>query len=264
MKLRPAFLPRKNAPRGPHLTRGRSRDDKETIHMDGQLRTTLTKRQQLYANIAARHTPDGVRVVTLENGARTKEGKAYGMAHRWPEDEEEEENFVPWMEVPEPTTIRKLWTYLHDSVYMGSAIPSIYTGNNYSSSEAEAELGALRILESEGIKLPLRHLKATRRRIDYEARKDRREFGAEYSPLVLECLGEFDRRIVALEMYKPMQTHEEQGIRDWVKGEYGMTMGESDRWCAWVDLWNLDEKALKVSYFSSATPVRSCSMKRGR
>jgi len=65
--------------------------------MDGQLRTTLTKRQQLYANIAARHTPDGVRVVTLENGARTKEGKAYGMAHRWPEDEEEEENFVPWM-----------------------------------------------------------------------------------------------------------------------------------------------------------------------
>ena len=46
-----------------------------------------------------------------------------------------------------------------------------------------------------------------------------------------------------------MQTVEERtvarGIRDWVKEEYGMTMGESDRWCAWVDLWNLDEKALK-------------------
>jgi hypothetical protein len=32
----------------------------------------MTKRQRLYAEIAARHTPAGVRVVTLENGARTR------------------------------------------------------------------------------------------------------------------------------------------------------------------------------------------------
>ena len=46
-----------------------------------------------------------------------------------------------------------------------------------------------------------------------------------------------------------MQTREERtvalALRDRVKEEYGMTRGESDRWCAWVDLWNLDEKALK-------------------
>ena len=47
----------------------------------------MTKKQQLYADIAARHTPAGVRVVTLARGARASEAKAYGMAHRWPEDE---------------------------------------------------------------------------------------------------------------------------------------------------------------------------------
>lgn len=46
------------------------------------------------------------------------------MAHRWAEDEEEEEGFVPWTEVPAPTTIRRLWTYLREAVHMGSAIPS--------------------------------------------------------------------------------------------------------------------------------------------
>jgi hypothetical protein len=168
--------------------------------MHGQLRTTLTKRQQRYADIAERHTPEGIRVVFLDDGARASEGNAYGLAHRFPEDEEEEEGFIPWMEVPAPTTIRRLWTYLHEAVHMGSAIPSILEGNNYSTSEAEAELGALRILESEGLSLSLRALKATRRRIEYEARKDRRQFGAEYSSIVIEALGEFDRRIAALEM----------------------------------------------------------------
>jgi hypothetical protein len=42
------------------------------------------------------------------------------MAHRWPEDEEE--NFVPWMEVPEPTTIRRLWTYLYEARAHGSHV----------------------------------------------------------------------------------------------------------------------------------------------
>jgi hypothetical protein len=82
---------------------------------------------------------------------------------------------------------------------MRSLISPIYEGNNYSSSEAEAELGALRILESEGLRLSLRALKATRRRIDFEARKDTQEFGVERSPIVIECLAEFDRRIAALE-----------------------------------------------------------------
>ena len=105
------------------------------------------------------------------SGQRSK-GLRYGppVAHRWPEDEEED--FVPWMEVPEPTTIRRLWTYLHEAVHMHSAISPSLEGNNYSSSEAEAELGALRILESEGLKLLLRVLKAIRRRIEFEARKD--------------------------------------------------------------------------------------------
>jgi hypothetical protein len=159
----------------------------------------MTKRQQLYAAIAARHTPAGIKVVTLENGARASEGKAYGLAHRFPEDEEEEDGFTPWMEVPEPITLRRLWTYLHEAVHMGSSIPSIYQGNNYSTSEAE--LGALRILESEGLKLGLRALRATRRRIEFEADRDRKEFGADYSPLVIKALAEFDRRIAAaLEM----------------------------------------------------------------
>jgi hypothetical protein len=60
-------------------------------------------------------------------------------------------------------------------------------------------MGALRILESEGLKLSLRVLKATRRRIEFEVRKDFKEFGAERSPIVTECLAEFDRRIAALE-----------------------------------------------------------------
>jgi hypothetical protein len=158
------------------------------------------RHQRHYADIAARHTPEGIKVVYLDDGARASEGKAYGLAHRWPADEDEEEGFVPWMEVPRPTTVRRLWTYVHEAVHMGSAIPSILTGSNYSSSEAEAELGALRIFESEGIPLSLLHLRSTRRRIEYEARKDQRQFGAEYAPLVRECLAEFDRRIAALEM----------------------------------------------------------------
>jgi hypothetical protein len=80
----------------------------------------MTKKQKLYADIAARHTPEGIKIVTLARSARTKEGNAYGMA----EDEEEEKGFVPWMEVPALTTIRRLWTYLHEAVHMGSAIPS--------------------------------------------------------------------------------------------------------------------------------------------
>jgi hypothetical protein len=55
-----------------------------------------------------------------------------------------------------------------------------------------------------------------------------------------------------------MQTREERtvarALRDRVKEEYGMTMGESDRWCAWVDLWNLDEKALKGLIFFLGEP----------
>jgi hypothetical protein len=33
-----------------------------------------------------------------------------------------------------------------------------------------------------------------------------------------------------------------------------MTMSESDRWCAWVDLWNLDEKGLKYLIFLLGEP----------
>jgi hypothetical protein len=48
-----------------------------------------------------------------------------------------------------------------------------------------------------------------------------------------------------------MQTREERAvaraIRDRVKEEYGMTRVESDRWAAYVDLWSLDEKALKYA-----------------
>ena len=64
-----------------------------------------------------------------------------------------------------------------------------------------------------------------------------------------------------------MQTREERtvarAIRDRVKEEYGMTMGESDRWAAWVDLWNLDEREpSRVSSFSSANPIRSFTTRR--
>jgi hypothetical protein len=160
----------------------------------------VTKRQLRYAAIAARHTPPGVKVVTLAEGARASEAKAYGMAHRWPESEEEENGaeWTPWMEVPKPTTIHKLWTYVHESVHMGSKLSPVLAGNNYSSSEAEADLGALRILEFEGLEPSLRFLKAIRRRTEYEARKDQRQFGAEYSPIVVEHLTEFDRRITGL------------------------------------------------------------------
>jgi hypothetical protein len=55
-----------------------------------------------------------------------------------------------------------------------------------------------------------------------------------------------------------MQTGEEKAVaravRDYVKEEYGMTMGESDRWVACVDLWNLDEKALKGLIFFLGEP----------
>jgi hypothetical protein len=55
-----------------------------------------------------------------------------------------------------------------------------------------------------------------------------------------------------------MQTREERtvarGIRDRVKEEYGLTRGESDRWCAWIDLWNLDKKGLKYFIFLLGEP----------
>jgi hypothetical protein len=160
----------------------------------------MIKKQRLYAEIAARHTPEGVKVVTLAEGARASEAKAYGMAHRFPETEEAQDdpNWRPWIEVPRPTTFHQLWTYVHECVHMRSAISPIHEGNNYSSSEAEADLGALRILESEGLKPSLRFLKGVRRRIEYEARKDQRQSGAEYSSLAIECLAEFDRRITGL------------------------------------------------------------------
>jgi hypothetical protein len=81
------------------------------------------------------------------------------------------------MEVPKPTTLRRLWTYVHEAVHLGSTISSVLTGNNYLTSEAEAELGALRIFEAERLTPSLRHLRATRRRIEYEAEKDKKEFG---------------------------------------------------------------------------------------
>jgi hypothetical protein len=89
--------------------------------------------------------------------------------------------------------------YLHETVHMRSSISLRLEGNNYSSSKAEAELGALRIFEAEGLKLSLRYLKSTRKHIEYEARKDTKEFGAERSPIVIEALAEFDRRIGVLE-----------------------------------------------------------------
>jgi hypothetical protein len=139
--------------------------------------------------------------------------------------------FCPLDRGPTPEDAPAALTYLHEAVHIVSSIPSLYEGNNYSSSEAEAELGALRALESEGLFLSLCALRTTRRRIEYEARKDRKEFGAEYSPLVLECLAEFDRRIAAVEKQNEMQTCDERavarGIRDRVKEEYGMAMGRA-------------------------------------
>jgi hypothetical protein len=66
----------------------------------------------------------------------------------------------------------------------------VNNSSNWSTTNAKRAFGSS--------KPSLRALRAIRRRIEYEARKDRREFGAEYSPLVLECLAEFDRRIAAL------------------------------------------------------------------
>jgi hypothetical protein len=55
-----------------------------------------------------------------------------------------------------------------------------------------------------------------------------------------------------------MQTREERtvarAIRDRVREEFGMSMIESDRWCAYVDLWHLDEKALKGLIFLLGEP----------
>jgi hypothetical protein len=55
-----------------------------------------------------------------------------------------------------------------------------------------------------------------------------------------------------------MQTGEERAVaralRDRVREEFGLTRVESDRWCAWVDLWNLDEKALKGLIFLLGEP----------
>jgi hypothetical protein len=152
----------------------------------------LTKRQRHYADIAGRHTPAGIKVVFLDDGARASEGKAYGLAHRFPEDEEEEENFVPWIEVPRPTTIRKLWTYLHETVHIVSSIPSLYEGNNYSNSEPYAS--------SNPRASPSPYAPYGRPAAGSSTRPGKKEFGAEYSAIVIECLGEFDQRIAALEM----------------------------------------------------------------
>jgi hypothetical protein len=77
----------------------------------------MTKRQ-LYADIAARHTPEGVKVCPVSEEHK-KDFR--GMAHKFAEDEDEEEDFVPWMEVPEPTTIGRLWTYLRAHAFPSSA-----------------------------------------------------------------------------------------------------------------------------------------------
>ena len=63
------------------------------------------------------------------------------------------------------------------------------------SSEAEVDLGTLRILEAEGVRIPLRELKARRKYIEMEAERDRKDYGAERSALVIEVLVELDRRI---------------------------------------------------------------------
>lgn len=61
----------------------------------------------------------------------------------------------------------------------GSTLPE----SNYSASEAEADLGALTILESEGVPVPLRLLKARRKYIEFHATDDDK-LGVERSPLV--------------------------------------------------------------------------------
>jgi hypothetical protein len=117
------------------------------------------------------------------------------MAHRFAESEDQEDNFAPWMEVPKPTTLTRLWTYLHECIHLRSKISPVREGNNYSAFEAEADLGVLQILEAEGIKIPPRTLKSRGRYIELHAREDNKQFGAERSPLVIQALAEFDRHI---------------------------------------------------------------------
>jgi hypothetical protein len=162
----------------------------------------MTKRQ-LYADIAARHTPKGIRVSPPPTGRSWMKGMAqtYDESDGSEENEEEEERCRPFMQVPEPTTLGRLWTYLHECTHIqlhNSWEARAAEGNNYSRAEAEAEFGALQILEAEGVRVPLRILKARRKYIEFHVREDEK-LGAGPCSTVTRILGEFDQRIVALE-----------------------------------------------------------------
>jgi hypothetical protein len=57
----------------------------------------VTKRQ-LYIDIALRHTPEGIKICTVSE--EMKAAGHLGLAHRFAEWEDEEDDFVPGMEVP--------------------------------------------------------------------------------------------------------------------------------------------------------------------
>ena len=96
----------------------------------------MTARQQRYADIAARHTPEGVRIVPL---AGKHQEDFYGLAHAFPETEEEEEDFVPWIELayPEPKTLRQLWTYVHELAHLRRRHYPRAESDEFSAAEAD-------------------------------------------------------------------------------------------------------------------------------
>jgi len=77
----------------------------------------------------------------LHPGRRTQHQEDfYGLAHAFPETEEEEEgDFVPWIELayPEPKTIRQLRTYVHELAHLRRRHYPRAESDEFSAAEAD-------------------------------------------------------------------------------------------------------------------------------
>jgi hypothetical protein len=143
------------------------------------------KKEDLYRQIAAKHTPHWVRAIPVVDDGDGHRGLANP-------HEEDDEGYLT-MEVPEPNTIGGLWVYLHECAHMRLHPNLAAEGNNYSRGEAEASLEVIRILDEEGITAPLDVLVLELGAFLAQVQVD--DLDWERHPTCTKCLEEFDRRI---------------------------------------------------------------------
>jgi len=181
---------------------------------------SCANRRAEYFRIAADHTPANVRHVEVLD----EPGNGYaGMAHlavqegdadkvgaiaefssklgKWPHIEGGKSHPASggysrhgWIEAPVPNTLARLWVFLHECQHMALHSVAYINLHTRARTEAEAELGVLRIFEAEKLILPFVLLKARLLALIWTAQTDQ-IYGAEPDSFIKEVVDVFLAKI---------------------------------------------------------------------